>query len=350
MVSMVSHEMRTPLASMVGFAELLLTREVTPERQKEYLEVVLQEGLRLTALINDFLDLRRIEGGHLRMRYAPADIAALIKRAVDVAGDGGNVKVETNLPSDLPLVRADSDSIFRVLANLLSNARKYSPNGGVIEVGAGVVGGVIEVTVKDEGLGIPADALSLIFDRFYRVESPDRGAIKGTGLGLAISRQIVEAHGGKIGARSDGLGKGSTFYFTVPTIRDQAQVGDVIIVEDDWGFAHLLEAELGARGVTSVWAVDAETAEHLMTENVPRAVVLDLLLPGLQGEAFLLRLRERHGPGIPVVVVTLKDLDAEDSLRLQKAGVTAVLRKGPGMAESAANLIDKALARELVAC
>jgi CheY-like chemotaxis protein len=347
---MVSHEMRTPLASMVGFAELLLTREVTPERQKEYLEVVLQEGLRLTALINDFLDLRRIEGGHLRMRYAPADIAALIKRAVDVAGDGGNVKVETNLPSDLPLVRADSDSIFRVLANLLSNARKYSPNGGVIEVGAGVVGGVIEVTVKDEGLGIPADALSLIFDRFYRVESPDRGAIKGTGLGLAISRQIVEAHGGKIGARSDGLGKGSTFYFTVPTIRDQAQVGDVIIVEDDWGFAHLLEAELGARGVTSVWAVDAETAEHLMTENVPRAVVLDLLLPGLQGEAFLTRLRERHGAGIPVVVVTLKDLDAEDSLRLQKAGVTAVLRKGPGMAESAANLIDKALARELLAC
>jgi len=348
MVSMVSHEMRTPLASMVGFAELLLTRDITPQRQKEYLEIMLQEGHRLTALINDFLDLRRIEGGHLRMRFAPADIAALIKRVVDVVGRGADFTIDTHMPADLPLVRADSDSIFRVVANLLSNACKYSPNGGAIVVSAAVVDGMVEITVKDDGLGIPAAALPQVFDRFYRVDNADRGGIKGTGLGLAISKEIVEAHGGKIGATSPGLGQGSTFQFTIPAIRDQAENGDVIIVEDDWGFAHLLEAELHARGVSSVWALDAETAEHLMTKSVPRAVVLDLLLPGLQGEAFLSRMRARHGDGIPVVVVTLKDLDAEANLALQKAGVTAVLRKGPGMAETAANLIDKALARELV--
>jgi PAS domain S-box-containing protein len=349
MVSMVSHEMRTPLASIVGFAELLVTREVTPAQLKDYLAVMLQEGHRLTALINDFLDLRRIEGGQLTMRFAPADISALVKRAIDLFTDPAHSPIEAHVPDDLPLVRADSDSIFRVVANLLSNSRKYSPNGGPIVIEAAAVDGMVRVSVQDAGLGIPADALSHLFHKFYRVDNADRRGIKGTGLGLAISKNIVEAHGGKIGASSPGLGKGSLFYFTLPTVRDQAQIGDVLVVEDDSGFAHLLQAELSARGITSVWAVDAETAEHLMANNVARAVVLDLLLPGLSGEAFLQRLRKRYGTTIPVVVATLKDLEPEDNMALQRAGVTAVLRKGPGMAEAAANLIAKALTAELVA-
>jgi PAS domain S-box-containing protein len=349
MVSMVSHEMRTPLASIVGFTELLVTRQVSPEQRKDYLAVMLQEGHRLTALINDFLDLRRIEGGHLTMRFAPADVTALIKRAVDLFSDPAHSPIETRLPDDLPLVRADSDSIFRVVANLLSNARKYSPNGGAIVVSASLVEGMVEVSIEDEGLGIPADAANHLFHKFYRIDTADRKAIKGTGLGLAISKNIVEAHGGKIGASSAGAGKGSRFFFTIPTVRDQAQTGDVLVVEDDSGFAHLLQAELSGRGMTSVWAPDAETAEHLMTKKGARAVVLDLLLPGLSGEAFLQRLRKRHGPDIPVVVVTLKDLDSAESLALQRAGVTAVLRKGPGMAEAAANLIAKSLVSDLVA-
>jgi CheY-like chemotaxis protein len=231
----------------------------------------------------------------------------------------------------------------------LSNARKYSPNGGAIVVSADVVEGMVEVSVEDEGLGIPPDAVNHLFHKFYRIDTADRRTIKGTGLGLAISKNIVEAHGGKISASSAGTGKGSRFFFTIPIVRDQAQTGDVLVVEDDSGFAHLLEAELSARGMSSVWAADAETAEHLMTNNGARAVVLDLLLPGLSGEAFLQRLRKRHGPGIPVVVVTLKDLEPDESLSLQRAGVTAVLRKGPGMAEAAVNLIAKSLAAELVA-
>jgi PAS domain S-box-containing protein len=349
MVSMVSHEMRTPLASIVGFTELLVTREVSPEQRKDYLAVMLQEGHRLTALINDFLDLRRIEGGHLTMRFAPADVTALIKRAVELFSDPAHSPIETRLPDDLPLVRADSDSIFRVVANLLSNARKYSPNGGAIVVSAGLVEGMVEIAVEDQGLGIPPDAVNHLFHKFYRIDTADRRTIKGTGLGLAISKNIVEAHGGKIAASSAGAGKGSRFFFSVPIVRDQAQIGDVLVVEDDSGFAHLLEAELSARGMSSVWAPDAETAEHLMTSHGARAVVLDLLLPGLSGEAFLQRLRKRHGPHIPVVVVTLKDLDTAESLALQKAGVTAVLRKGPGMAEAAANLIAKSMMADLVA-
>jgi two-component system cell cycle sensor histidine kinase/response regulator CckA len=349
MVSMVSHEMRTPLASIVGFAELLVTRKVTPDQRSEYLGILLQEGRRLTALINDFLDLRRIEGGHLTMRYAPADIKALIKRAVALIADPRAIPIQIRVPNDMPLVRIDGDSIFRVVANMLSNAHKYSPGGGSIVVGAGVVEDMVEVYVEDQGLGIPADALSQVFRRFFRVDNPDRNGIKGTGLGLAICKNIVEAHGGTIGVESDGLGKGARFHFTVPLAREAAQVGDVLVVEDDAGFAHLLQAELTGLGLSSTWAADAETAERLMAKKMARAVVLDLLLPGLQGEAFLDRLRVKHGSAIPVVVVTLKDLDPAESLVLHKAGVTAVLRKGPGMAETAARMIAKALAAELVA-
>jgi PAS domain S-box-containing protein len=347
MVAVVSHELRTPLASIVGFTELLATREVTVAQRKEYLAVMLQEGRRLTALVNDFLDLRRLEGGHLSMRFAPSDLKALITRAVELFSESGGTPITLRMQDDLPLVRIDGDSVFRVVVNLLSNAHKYSPLGGPISVGATVVDGMVEVYVQDKGLGIPTEALPHLFGKFFRVESADRGAIAGTGLGLAICKNIVESHGGKIGARSDGLGTGSRFYFTVPIVREQAHTGDVLIVEDDAGFANLVEAELETRGLTSIWAADAETAEHLVTKA--RAVVLDLLLPGLSGEAFLHHLRATRGPGLPVVVVTLKDLGPAENLSLQKAGVTAVLRKGPGTAAAAASLLVQCLATELVA-
>jgi len=208
---------------------------------------------------------------------------------------------------------------------------------------------MVEISVKDEGLGIPADALSHLFQKFYRIDTDDRRAIRGTGLGLAISKNIVEAHGGRISARSDGPGQGSVFSFTLPAGRRQSRAGDVLVVEDDSGFAHLLQAQLAAREITSVWAADAETAEQLMSKNGARAVVLDLLLPGLSGEAFLQRMRDVYGPTIPVVVITLKDLELWENLALQKLGVTGILRKGPGISVTAANLIESALRAQLVA-
>ncbi len=350
MVSTVSHEMRTPLASIVGFTELMVTREVTPEHRKEYLAIMLTEGRRLTALINDFLDIRRIEGGgHQVLNLAPADIAALINRAIVTLSDATSLPIETSFQDNLPLVRVDSEAIFRVVANLLSNARKYSPDGGSIVISARAANGGVEVNVQDHGLGIPPESLSQMFAKFYRVETPDRKAIRGTGLGLAISRNIVEAHGGKISARSQGLGLGATFSFTVPAVKEPARAGDILLVEDDSGFAHLLEAELSTRGLSSIWAPDAETAERLVATTTPRAAVLDLVLPGLSGEEFLMRLRATWGPDLPVVVVTVKNLDQAATLSLQKAGVTAILRKGPGTAEMAANMIESSLKRQLVA-
>jgi PAS domain S-box-containing protein len=349
LVSMVSHELRTPLASVVGFAELLTTRAVTEEQRKEYLGVMVLEGRRLTALINDFLDLQRIEAGRETLSMSPADLQALIERAVAKAGADEPRPIEIRLAEHLPLVMVDPDAVDRVLGNLISNARKYSPHGGAIVVGAGRVDDMVEVYVQDHGLGIPREAIPLLAEKFYRVDTSDRRQIKGTGLGLSIAKRIVEAHGGAVGVRSEGPGKGSLFHFTLPVARERAKWGDVLIVEDDAGFAHLLEAELEAKGLSVVWAADAETAEELSKQRMARGVVLDLRLPGLQGETFLARFRAEHGTEVPVVVVSVKSLEPAESMFLQKVGVTAVLRKGAGTAEAAAALIAQSVVREKVA-
>lgn len=349
LVSMVSHELRTPLASIVGFAELLATRAVTDEQRKEYIGVMVQEGRRLTSLINDFLDIQRIEAGRERLSMAPADLPALIERAVSKSGADEPRPIEIRVAKDLPLVMVDAVAIDRVLGNLLSNARKYSPDGGAIVVGAGVVDGMVEVYVQDHGLGVPREAIPRLSQKFYRVDASDRRQIKGAGLGLSIARRIVEAHGGSIGVRSEGLGKGSLFHFTLPVARERATSGDVLVVEDDAGFAHLLEAELSAKGLSVVWAADAETAEEISNQRVARAVVLDLMLPGLQGETFLARFRAAHGTQVPVVVVSVKALDPNESMFLQRVGVTAVLQKGAGSAAAAAALIAQSIVPDQLA-
>jgi hypothetical protein len=127
---------------------------------------------------------------------------------------------------------------------------------------------MVEITVRDHGLGLPAEALPKLFGTFYRVESGDRRLIKGTGLGLSINRRIVEAHGGKVEVHSAGFGKGSTFKFSLPPVNKNPEEADVLIVEDDTGFARLLQEQLVARGLTAIRAPDAETAERLLRSGM----------------------------------------------------------------------------------
>ncbi len=343
LVAMVSHELRTPLASLVGFSELLLSREFSDAQRKRYLETMLKEGQRLTELINDFLDVQRMEGGYKRLDLGPADLPTLIARAVATAGDNPRTPIEVDLPKELPLVIADTNAIHQVLINLLSNARKYSPGGGSIQVDARVVDGAVEVSIRDHGVGLPSEAISKLFNKFYRVANVDRRGISGTGLGLAICRGIIEAHGGRVAAESAGSGQGSRFYFTLRAADRQVTAGDVLIVEDDTGFARLLEAELSVKGLSSVWAADAETADQLIDQTGARAVVLDLMLPGASGEDFLARLRTSHNSQVPVVIVTIKELEATETLALRAAGVVAVLKKHSGAAKEAAEFVAAAL-------
>ena len=343
LIGMVSHELRTPLTSIVGFTELLIDRPFSDAQQKGYLGTMLKEGRRLTDLINDFLNLQGLEGGYKKLDLGPADVRTVIGRAIATTGDYPQTQIHLDSPKELPLVMADTNAIHQVLLNMLSNARKYSPSGGLIDVSAKVIDDVVEVSIQDHGLGIPADALPKLFSKFFRVQSPDRRQISGTGLGLAISRRIVEMHGGRVGAESAGPGQGSRFYFTLRTVSAEAKSGDVLIVEDDVGFARLLEAELSVAGLSSLWAPDAETADRLIAQMTPRAVVLDLMLPGASGEEFLARLRTSKGSELPVVVVSIKELEATEALALRTAGVVAVLKKHSGAAKEAAMFVNEAL-------
>jgi two-component system sensor histidine kinase VicK len=348
MVSLVSHELRTPLASLLGFTELLYSRELTEPQRKQYLEVMLREGRRLTDLINDVLHLQRLEAGHQDMNVAPADLEALIRRSVVAIGADAKTPIRIRTTPDLPLVKVDTDAVLQVLGNFLTNARKYSPNGGSIIISTHVVGDMVEIEIQDHGLGLPADALPKLFATFYRVENTDRRLIKGTGLGLAINRKIVESHGGRVEVHSDGLGRGSRFVFSLPAVVESPNAADVLIVEDDIGYARLLQEQFVARGLTAVRAADAETAERLLKDGMkPRAVVTDLVLPGVQGEEFMNRLGAYRDSAVPVVVLTVKNLAPVEISALEKVGATAVLPKEAGASETAVGLITEALASKV---
>jgi signal transduction histidine kinase/CheY-like chemotaxis protein len=343
LVSVVSHELRTPLASVVGFAELLRTRDLGEAQRQRFLTVIEEEGRRLTALINDFLDLQRMESGRQQISPRPEELAPLLDRAVASAGEDPLCPIRLEIEDRLALVRVDADRLLQVLSNLLSNARKYSPHGGTVCVAARAADGQVTVSVQDEGLGVPPEAQSHLFQKFYRVDNSDRRQIKGTGLGLTISRKIIEAHGGRIWAESAGLGQGSRFSFTLPVAEARTTSGDVLIVEDDAGFARLITAEMAGYGLTTVSVTTVEDALAQVDRERPRAVVLDLLLPGAQGEVFLRRLRRAGLQDVPVIVVTVKDLSDEERTTLDDLGVITVLRKSAGVAAAASEVVREVI-------
>jgi len=214
LVAVVSHELRGPLAAIRGYADLLLAREYDPETHRR-LGIIHDESCRLGGLIDDFLDLQRLHRGADRIEPVLSDLRPLLEHAAEASPDPHHSLV-IDLPANLPPVHADPERVWQVLVNLLGNARKYSPQGGEIRLRARASDDEVEVSVRDQGIGIPADALPRLFDEFYRVSSPEHEGITGTGLGLSISRKIIEAHGGQIWAESSGQGQGSCFYFTLP--------------------------------------------------------------------------------------------------------------------------------------
>lgn len=216
LVSVVAHELRTPLASVLGFTSVLLQRDVTGEQRREYLNIIEAQARRLGALVNDFLDVQRLEQGNLSISKELVDVSSVVREQTNLfAGQSPKHLLEVSLPSSPLPVRGDSNRLAQVVANLLSNAIKYSPEGGVVRVDGKRTNGVIRVSIQDEGIGIPPDLQREIFGKFVRGHATADG-IEGSGLGLAISRSLVEAHGGSIDFKST-TGRGSTFWFELPT-------------------------------------------------------------------------------------------------------------------------------------
>jgi len=222
MVSALSHEMRTPLTAMIGFTELLLEQEVDGEARREYLGIIHKESERLNELINTFLQLQRHRSQSELARFIPLPVRQQLEKAVAVyTGISPGHRLVIDCPTDLLEMRGDEEQVHQLLCNLLSNAIKYSPDGGVITVGAMLDGRSVVLSVRDEGIGIPADLQELIFDKFYRVDNTDSRRIGGTGLGLALVREIVALHSGRIWVESEP-GKGSTFFVALPCWEEEA--------------------------------------------------------------------------------------------------------------------------------
>jgi signal transduction histidine kinase len=227
LLSTVSHELRTPLGSIKGYATTLLTHgnKLKREEQREFLEIIDSEADRLRELIENLLDMSRLEAGVLRIDKEPARLGAIARdltRKVQLAAP--NHALELSWPAEDPLVNADRRRIYQVVQNLLSNAVKYSPDGGCIALSAECERRDLVVSVTDQGLGMPTAELDRIFDRFHRVHGEMSRVIGGTGLGLAICKGLVEAHGGRIWAESAGEGKGSIFKFSLPRLPETADV------------------------------------------------------------------------------------------------------------------------------
>ncbi|WP_312113295.1 ATP-binding protein [Brevibacillus reuszeri] len=294
-VSTVSHELRTPLASVLGFAELLLNKELKPERQHRYMTAIYQEAKRLTSLINDFLDLQRMESGRQTYEHEKVAIDQLIREVF------GSYRIQSpthsfqlDLQTERTMVMGDRDKLRQVLVNLISNAVKYSPNGGCIRVICREDGKHLLVDIQDEGLGIPAEAIPHLFTKFYRVDNSDRREIGGTGLGLAIVQEIVQIHHGEIAVTSEA-GQGSTFTVSLPLPEEPFVVnhadhsekqqpspgqsnGQVVIIEDDVNLSELLRDELTGSGFHVYSFSKANDAMEAIEKLRPDAVVLDLVL------------------------------------------------------------------------
>ena len=304
-LGMVSHELRTPLATIKGSTTTLLNSasDLDPAVMTQFHRIMDQQVDHMQDLIGDLLDVARIEAGSLSVDPAPVDVAEIVDEARSrFLGAGGSERLSIDLEPELPLVMADRRRVAQVLGNLLSNAVRHSPDGSAVRVSAVRDGFHVAVSVSDQGRGIPAELLPHLFRKFSRIDGVTRdGGIAGSGLGLAICKGIVEAHGGRIRADSEGTGLGSRFTFTIPaadgmddvapaapaaSVRASATSRDrlrILAVDDDPQALRYIRDAISKAGYAPVVTGDPADVPRLMGEERPHLVLLDLMLPGSDG-------------------------------------------------------------------
>jgi len=320
-VSTVSHELRTPLTSIKGYVDLILDGDAGEinDIQREFLSIVQENSDRLVELINDMLDISRIESGRIHLKVEPLYVSDLVEGSVDtfraVMSQSGRT-VDVHVPDELPLVAADRDRVRQVLINLVSNALKYSPAGGAVAVSAEHSGNRVKISVRDHGLGISKHDQEMLFTKFYRVDSAMTREIGGTGLGLSICKSIIELLGGEIGVTST-VGKGSTFWFSLPTATDEmirlpeisapdGAKGTVLVVDSDPEIATLIETYLMRRGYTVHKAYDSKEALATAKRVKPQVITLDVILRENDGFELIQRFKELpETADTPVVVLSI---------------------------------------------
>lgn len=335
-VSTVSHELRTPMTSVKGYVDLLLMGATGPlnDMQQQFLNVIRTNTNRLTSLVNDLLDMSRIEGGKVELNRQPVNMTELINQVVLTLTpklEEKGLQLLTMVPMDLPRVYGDPDRVVQILTNLVGNAYKYTPVGGEVSIHAYIKDAMFHVAVADTGIGIAPEDQSRIFSRFYRVDDPLVQEAGGTGLGLAITASLVQMHGGQIFLESEP-GEGSIFTATFPLAEGEptttvglppmglgASAGvkaTILVVEDDPEVSELLRLTLEHEGHRVLLATSGETALQLARVEQPDLISLDIRLPDLDGfEVLQLLKRNPDTATIPVVVVSVV-FDQDRGLRL----------------------------------
>jgi PAS domain S-box-containing protein len=355
-ISTVSHELRTPMTSIKGYADLLLigAAGAVNENQQRFLSVIKSNADRLSVLVNDLLDISRIESGRVKLELRSVAVESLLDTVIGslhsrIVEKKQTVRIDLG-EGDLSRVLADRDRIVQVLTNLVSNAHQYTPPGGTITISAREVGEWVQINVSDTGIGISPENQAKVFNRFFRVDDPNIHDAPGTGLGLAITKSLVEMHEGRIWLKSE-TGAGTTFSFTLraapeekpaaepplPTVavttpepaepveQERRQTGPlepisgdqhVLVVEDDKDIAELIGRHLVASGYQVTIAGRAKEAIEKAHANPPSLITLDIYLPDADGFELLQQLKnDPVTAGIPVVIVSVIG-DQREGLRL----------------------------------
>ena len=311
-VSTVSHELRTPLTSIRGALGLVRGSMLgsLSEKGQRMLEIAASNTDRLVRLINDILDIERLDSGQVALDRKGVDAAKLMQQARDVmkpiADKSG---IELRVVSSRATIFADHDRLMQTFTNLLSNAIKFSPAGTAITMTAEGVDGSLRFGVSDQGRGVPAEKRLMIFERFQQVDASDSRDKGGTGLGLAICRSIVQQHGGKIWVESV-LGQGSTFYFTVPLQEEESghcvAPGYVLVCDDDPSVRQVLRELLHSRGYEVSTAESGSKAIALAKASPPSAILLDLLMPDMSGWEVMAALKEwDETKDVPILIASV---------------------------------------------
>lgn len=337
-ISVVSHELRTPLTPIKGYIDLILEGDAgeLTEEQKAYLKIVEMNTDRLVALVNDLLDISRIEAGKIDLELKPVAVEDVIQETVAVHRkqiESRGLSLTLAIPSRLPWVKADRNRIAQVLNNLVSNACKYTPSGG-ISIAAAPDGEFLEVAVSDTGVGLSRDDMKKLFTKFFRAKNPATSETAGTGLGLAITKSIVEKHGGEIWVESRP-GKGAAFHFTLPLVEPlpvvrrprtalRRSTKTILVVDDEKDIARMIRRQLERAGYRVRLAHSGEEAVAQAVKHRPDLISMDIQMPGMNGIEVIENLRANPKTAdLPIVVVSV----AQDEEQLSKLGVTDILDK-----------------------
>jgi PAS domain S-box-containing protein len=342
-----SHELRTPLNGIIGFSELMYNEDIGPvsPEHKEFLGDILNSGRHLLQLINDILDLSKVEAGKLEFKPEEIDLSKIIQEVCDILralSSKKRIDIKVSIDSKVREVFLDPGKLKQVLYNYLSNALKFTPEGGKVHVVATPASeDEVRIEVQDSGIGIDEADLNRLFIEFQQLDEGASKKYQGTGLGLALTKKIVEAQGGYVGVRS-ALGSGSTFFAVLPRTIQWPEMSPtfvipdfgrengprVLVIDDDQSVLKLMATTLRSLGYMPICKASGKEGLAAVAEERPAAIVLDLLMPNMTGFEFLDRLRSQpESKTIPVIVWTSQDLTSQEKARLDATAQAIVLKR-----------------------